>query len=158
MKRRRTLESEQEQFVRKEQDRVRKECISAAETSDQTLNRQTHDRLRKEATRASETPENTLHRQKRDRLLKETTRASETPEQTLNRLDQNRMQMEIVRASETPGGSLYRKQTIKKCVSNRRKESFSVENTISAFHSEIQSGPDFVCRSCHRMMYRKSVV
>ena len=28
----------------------------------------------------------------------------------------------------------------------------------NAFHSEIQSGPDFVCMCCHRMMYRKSVV
>ena len=29
---------------------------------------------------------------------------------------------------------------------------------ISAFHSDIKSGPDFVCTCCYRMMYRKSVV
>ena len=31
-------------------------------------------------------------------------------------------------------------------------------SAISAFHSDIKSGPDFVCTCCHRMMYRKSVV
>ena len=29
---------------------------------------------------------------------------------------------------------------------------------MSAFHSEIKLGPDFVCTCCHRMMYRKSVI
>ena len=34
----------------------------------------------------------------------------------------------------------------------------SVECAVSAFHSEIKLGPDFVCTCCHRMMYRKSVI
>ena len=33
-----------------------------------------------------------------------------------------------------------------------------LECAISAFHSDINSGPDFVCTCCYRMMYRKSVV
>ena len=143
---------------RQEQNRLRKETARASETLEQTLHRQEHDRQHKETTRASETPEQILHRQEQNRLRKETARASETPEQTLNRLQQNRMQMEIARASETPGESFYRKQTIKKCASSRRKKSLSFENAISAFHSDIQRGPDFVCMGCHRMMYRKSVV
>ena len=43
-------------------------------------------------------------------------------------------------------------------MSNRRQRNVTVEYAISAFHSEIKSGPDFVCTCCHRMMYRKSVV
>ena len=34
----------------------------------------------------------------------------------------------------------------------------SVECAVSAFHSEVKLGPDYVCTCCHRMMYRKSVI
>ena len=43
-------------------------------------------------------------------------------------------------------------------MSNKRRKSLSIEYAISAFHSEVRFGPDFVCTCCHRMMYRKSVV
>ena len=38
------------------------------------------------------------------------------------------------------------------------KRCVPLESGISAFHSVVKSGPDFVCTCCHRMMYRKSVV
>ena len=57
MKRRRTLESEQEKIYRKEQDRVYKESMRISESNDQTLKRQEQDRVHKETKRASETHE-----------------------------------------------------------------------------------------------------
>ena len=51
-----------------------------------------------------------------------------------------------------------RKQTDRDRVSTKRSRCVSVEQAISAFHSETKSGPEFVCTSCHRMMYRKGVV
>ena len=44
MKRTRTLESEQDRLVRKDQDKLRKESMRGAETNDETLHRQEWDR------------------------------------------------------------------------------------------------------------------
>ena len=43
-------------------------------------------------------------------------------------------------------------------MANRRSLSVSVENEIASFQSKIHCGPEYVCMSCHRMMYRQSVV
>ena len=111
MKRRRTLETEQEKFARTEQDRLRKQSTRAAETYDQISARRRSDRLRKE-----------------------TTRASETIEQTLHRLEQSKIHMASVRAAQTPDESSRRKKTIKEYNRSRRKRGLSVENSIAAFH------------------------
>ena len=143
---------------RLEKDRLRKESKKASETPQQTLHRLEKDRLRKESKRESETPQQTLHRLEKDRLRKESKRASETPQQTLHRLEKDRLRKETRRAYETQDEFLHRKQTNKECVSNRRKRCAPFESSISAFHSNVKSRPDFVCKCCHRMMYRKSVV
>ena len=40
----------------------------------------------------------------------------------------------------------------------KRSKCVSVEQAISAFHSEIKAGPDFVCTCCYRIMYYKKVI
>ena len=154
----RASETPEQTLHRQEKDRLCKESKKASETPEQTLHRQEKDRLCKESKRASETPEQTLHRQEKDRLCKESKKASETPEQTLHRQEKDRLRKESKKAYETPDEILHRKQTNKECVSNRRKRCAPLESGISAFHSDVKSGPDFVCTCCHRMMYRKSVV
>ena len=67
----------------------------------------------------------------------------------------DRLCKESKKAYETPD---LRKQTNKECLSSRRKRCAPLESGISAFHSDVKSGPDFVCTCCHRMMYRKSAV
>ena len=76
----------------------------------------------------------------------------------MHRQEKDRLRKESKKAYETPDEILHRKQTNKECVSNRRKRCAPLESGISAFHSDVKSGPDFVCTCCHRMMYRKSVV
>ena len=51
---------------------------------------------------------------------------------------------------------LRRKQSNKEAMASKRKRNVSVEHAILSFHHDIKSGPDFVCTSCHHMMYRKS--
>ena len=53
---------------------------------------------------------------------------------------------------------LLRKQTNKEHMSCKRSKGVSVEEAITAFYSQTRAGPDFVCASCHCMMYRKTVV
>ena len=85
MKRRRTLESEQDKLARRAQDRICKEGMRASETLEQTFTRQKKDRLHKETKRALETHEQIMLRQELDRLHKISKKVSETPQQTLHR-------------------------------------------------------------------------
>ena len=39
-----------------------------------------------------------------------------------------------------------------------RASSITVESAIAMFLAKIKYGPEYVCMSCHRMMYNKSVV
>ena len=82
----------------------------------------------------------------------------ETCEDTLKRQAQNKEHMASVRASETPDQTLHRRQSNKQSMSSTRKRNVSVEHAVSAFHSKVKFGPDYVCTCCHRMMYRKSVM
>ena len=84
MKCRRTLESEQDELARKEQDRI---CKGASETLEETFTRQKKDRLHKKPRE----PQQTLHRQEMDRLRKESKKASETPQQTLHKQKMDRL-------------------------------------------------------------------
>ena len=94
-------------------------------------------------------------RKAKDKLHKACERASETRERTLHRQEQNRMRMASMRKSDEV---LRRKQSNKEAMASKRKRNVSVEHAILSFHHDIKNGPDFVCTSCHRMMYRKSVV
>ena len=137
-------------------DRLRKSSIRAFEAHDQTLNRQKQSRTRMASMRASETPDQTLNRQEQDTLRKSSMRASETHDQTLNMQEQNKLRTARKRAAEIPVQVLQRKETNKEPMVCKRSKCVSVEQAISAFHSEIKAGPDFVCTCCHRMMYKKT--
>ena len=41
---------------------------------------------------------------------------------------------------------------------SKRASSVLLETAIADFLSKVQYGPNYVCMSCHRMMYRKSVI
>ena len=132
--------------------------MRASETPEHTVERQEQDKLRKSSMRASETPEHTVERQEQDKLRKSSMRASETPEHTVERQEQDKLRKARKRASETPVQLLQRKETNKERMLCKRSKCVSVEQAISAFHSEIKAGPDFVCTCCHRMMYKKTVI
>ena len=64
---------------------------------------------------------------------------SETFEQTLQRQQQDRVHKASIRATGTPSEVMQRKQSNKEHISNEQRKS------VSAFHSEVRFGPDFVC-------------
>ena len=102
--------------------------------------------------------EQTVTRQKQNRTDTASMRASETAEQTVNRHEHDKLRQARKRSLEKPQQVLQRKETNKDRMSCKRSRGVSVEEAISAFHSETRAGSDFVCTCCHRMMYRKSVV
>ena len=122
------------------------------------MKRQAQNKEHKANDRQYETREKTLKRQAQSKQHMSCVRQYETREQTMKRQAQNKQHMSCVRASETPEQALRRRQGNKQTMSTKRKRNVSVESAVSAFHSEIKLGPDYVCTCCHRMMYRKSVI
>ena len=153
----RASETPEQTVNRQEEDKLCKSSMRASETHDQTVNRQKQSRAHMASMRASETHDQTVNRQKQDKLCKSSMRASETHDQTVNRQEQDKLRKARKRASETPVQVLQRQETNKERMLCKRSKCVSVEQAISAFHSEIKAGPDFVCTCCHRMMYKKTV-
>ena len=107
---------------------------------------------------ACETRGKALQRQAQNKQHMASVRQSETCEQAMKRQAENKQHMASVRACETPDQTLHRRQSNKQSMSSMRKRNVSVECAVSAFHSEVKLGPDYVCTCCHRVMYRKSVI
>ena len=60
-----------------------------------------------------------------------------------------------MRASETLHVKLHKRRKNKEAMANARTRTVLI---VTAIHSEVKLGLEFVCTCCHRMMYRKSVV
>ena len=116
------------------------------------------DYVRKAAKRACETGEETMKRQTQNKEHMASIRKCETRGKALKPQAENKQHMASVRACETPDQTLHRRQSSKQSMSSTRKRNVSVECAVSAFHSEVKLGPDYVCTCCHRMMYWKSVI
>ena len=84
--------------------------------------------------RSIKSPETTRKRRKLDceRAIKN--RTLESPETTLKRL-----KLESERTAF-------------------RRSNVSIDNAIQLFLNKTKRGPDFVCVSCHRLMYRQNVI
>ena len=103
------------------------------------------DNVRKAAKRACETDEETRKRQTHIKERMASIRQCETREQTTKRQAQHQQHMGSISASETPEQALNRRQSNKQSMSIKRKRNVSVECAVSAFHSEVKLGPDYVC-------------
>ena len=66
------------------------------------------------------------------------------------------------RALETPEYSEQRKMADRVTAANkrcrRRSDIVSLQHVIDSFIAKTKQGPDYVCTSCHRLMYKQNVV
>ncbi len=92
------------------------------------------------AKRASETEKLTEERRKLDREYKAAIRTAETPQLTEKRKKLNRECTATTRAAETRDQRKKRRKSIQKS------------------SAKTKQGPDYVCVSCHRLMYRQTVL
>ena len=162
MAKNRASETPEKKSGRLESDRKRKVQTRASETPEIKSGRLERDRKRKVQTRASETPETKSGRLESDRKRKVQTRASETFERKSRRLETVKEKMAENRASETPETKSRRLQTVKQKMANKRHTATlhvpSIQQVTEMFQEKVKHGPVHVCTSCHRLMYRESVV
>ena len=107
------------------------------------------------AKRAEETEQQKAKRRMSNKLSMMTKRAEETEQQkaVCRNIDKANK-----RAKESDSTKEVHKIRNKKAMASKRASSVSLETAIADFLSKVQYGPDYVCMSCHRMMYRKSVI
>ena len=112
--------------------------------------------------RASETPETKSRRLQTVKEKMTENRASETPETKSRRLQTVKEKMTENRASETPETKSRRLETVKEKMAKKRHAATlhvpSIQQVTEMFQEKVKLGPVHVCTSCHRLMYRESVV
>ena len=147
---------------RLETDRKRKSQTKDTESAERKSKRLKTAKEKMAKTRASETPETKSRRLETDRKRTSQTRDSESPKRKSKRLETVKEKMANNRASETIEMKARRLETVKKKMANKRHLSTtyvpSIQEVTETFQEKVKYGPVHVCTSCHRLMYRESVV
>ena len=85
-------------------------------------------------------------------------RSSETDKQADERKASNRQYMAMVRSNETVKAADKRKAKNRCFMSDSRSSVKPIDTIINEFLSKVCVGPEYICTSCHRMLYKHSVV
>ena len=85
-------------------------------------------------------------------------RTLETAVETMYRKDRNRANMAKKRALESPSETMFRRWQNRVNMAKQRSMNVSIDNAVTTFLAKVNKGPDYVCTSCHRMMYKENVV
>ncbi len=176
--RKRACETHEESQSRKQANSECHACKRACETHEESQSRkqansecharkracETHEesQSRKQANsecharkRACETHEESQSRKQANSECHERKRAHETREQSQSRKKANSKRQASSRLCETSEQSQNRK---KADLEHHAHQQSSSQNIIDSFLAKTKQGPDYVCKSCHRLLYRQSVI
>ena len=162
MARNRTSETPETKSRRLETVREKMAKNRASETPETKSRRLETVKQKMAKNRASETAETKSRRLETVKKKMAKSRASETPETKSRRLETVKEKMAKSRASETPETKSRRLETVKEKMANKRhmRTTYvpSIQQVTETFQEKVKYGPVHVCTSCHRLMYRESVV
>ena len=112
--------------------------------------------------RALETDHESEKRRQADASCHAHKKALETDHETEKRRQANASCHAHKRALETPEHSEQRKIADRVTTANKRRRKrsdiVSLQHVIDSFIAKTKQGPDYVCTSCHRLMYKQNVV
>ena len=135
--------------------------LRADETPDNREQRMTKDRVKTRITRSDETPEKRGQRRTKDRVKTCITRTDDTPEKREPRKTKDRLKTHKARMEETPAESRTRCNNVResmKILRNKKRVHIPHNDVVVAdFLNKVRDAADYVCCSCHRMMYRLGV-
>ncbi len=110
-----------------------------------------------ERKRACETPEECQSRKRANVECHENKRTHEAHEEFQSRKRANSECQAHKRACETPEESQSRKKSDCKSHAHKRTQEIPLLSVIQSFVAKTKQGSDYVCKSCHRLMYKQSV-
>ena len=158
----RDSESAERKSKRLETDRKRKIQTRDSESAERKSKRLETVKEKMAKNRASETAETKSRRLKTVKEKMANNRASETAETKSRRLETDRKRKSQTRDSESAEMKARRLETVTKKMANKRHLSTtyvpSIQQVTETFQEKVKYGPVHVCTSCHRLMYRESVV
>ncbi len=108
--------------------------------------------------RTNETVEESESRKRANVECHTRKRANETVEESESRKRANVECHARKRANETLHQFQKRKQANLECQTRKRNQQTPLQSVIQSFIVKTKQGPDCVCKSCHRLMYKQSVV
>ena len=132
--------------------------MRANETPEDTDVRRACNRQSMARKQANETPEDTSVRRACNRQSMAKKQANETSEDTNVRRACNRQSIAKKRANETKEYAIECKAKNRCLMVNTRNLFKPIDIIIEEFLAKVKVGPEYVCTSCHRMMYKHSVV
>ena len=132
------------------------------EAPEDTTKRQVLDRNNKQTHRSEEAPEVTEKRRASVRQSMQRNRTEEAPEDTSKRQVLDRNNKQTHRSEEAPEVTEKRRASVRQSMQRNRAEERikvpTVSESSAMFQSKITEGPIYACCSCHRLLYRTSVI
>ena len=152
------METQEMCELRRASDRKRKAGKRASENDDEVSVQRLMDRKRKAACRANETEHHAEQRRASNTQCQANKRANESASDTEQRRASNRQWQASKRANESTCDTEQRRASSRLHQANKRAMPKAIESVIEDFLAKVKVGPDFVCTSCHRMLYKHAVV
>ena len=93
-------------------------------------------------------------------MKKPASRTKETPEQQKQRQEYDKAQKHASRKNETPQKKKQRLEIVRTQISEKRlSKKFKCEtiDAVNNFKLECKKQPVYICTSCHRLLWEKSV-
>ena len=143
---------------RRASSRLRQANNRANESTCDTEQRRASSRLRQASKRANESTCDTEQRRASSRLRQASKRANESTCDTEQRRASSRLRQASKRANESTCDTEQRRASSRLRQANKRAMPKALELVIEEFLAKVKVGPDFVCTSCHRMLYKHAVI
>ena len=153
----RALETEQESEQRKIINAASLAHKIALETEQESEHRRKNNAASLAHRRALETEQESEQRRKNNAASLAHKRALETEDETRELRIADRTRAAKRRALESEKQSEERRLQSKRIMASKRHPSSPLQCVIDSFVAKTKQGPDYVCTSCHRLMYRQSV-
>ena len=130
----------------------------AMETEDETIARRAKNRKLMSEKQASEPESVKFAKQESNRIAMAGKRARESEEITRARRESNRISMAAKRAKESEETTMARRESSRIAMAGKRSSKSTIDNAINIFHLKVQTGPEYVCVCCHRLLYKQNVI
>ena len=153
----RALETPEKTEERHIHDRLAKANKMSLESEEQMLERRSRNLASQQKRQANESEEQMIERRSRNLASQQKRQANESEEQTLERRRSNLVCKRKLKLLETDNQKHIR-QYRNKLSQARSRQCSTIDKAIYKFQLKIKVGAEFVCTSCHRLMYRNCVV
>ena len=159
---RRSLETEKQTKQRLEKKKNAKSLRRSLETEEQTKQRLEKKKNAESLRRSLETEKQTKQRLEKKKNAESLRRSLETEEQTKERLEKKKSVESKKRISETVNQRNDRREKSRITMKNVRQVRCTTISTndelVEKFLRNVKDSANYVCCSCHRLMYRITVV